>query len=70
MAVKRGQSGVVSVTATLSAAGNLESSFVAASSGVSVLDSAALQAVRNSCPFSHGAGKSITMTVPIHFSLQ
>ena len=70
MAVKRGQSGVVSVTATLSAAGNLESSFVAASSGVSVLDSAALQAVRNSCPFNHGAGKSITMTVPIRFSLQ
>lgn len=70
MAVKRGQSGVVSVTATLSAAGNLESSFVTASSGVSVLDSAALQAVRNACPFNHGAGKSITMTVPIHFSLQ
>ena len=70
MAVKRGQTGVVSVSATLSAAGSLESSYVAASSGVSVLDNAALQAVRNSCPFSHGAGQSITITVPIHFSLQ
>ena len=31
---------------------------------------AALQAVRNSCPFSHGAGRSLTLTVPIHFDLQ
>ena len=70
MAVKRGQSGVVSVTVTLSAEGALESSYISASSGVSVLDNAALQAVRNSCPFSHGAGRSLTLTVPIHFDLQ
>jgi protein TonB len=70
MAVKRGQSGVVSVTVTLSAEGVLESSYISASSGVSVLDNAALQAVRNSCPFGHGAGRSLTLTVPIHFDLQ
>ena len=70
MAVKRGQSGVVSVTVTLSAEGALESSYISASSGVSVLDNAALQAVRNSCPFRHGAGRSLTLTVPIHFDLQ
>lgn len=70
MAVKRGQSGVVSVTVTLSAEGVLESSYISASSGVSVLDNAALQAVRNSCPFSHGAGRSLILTVPIHFDLQ
>ncbi len=70
MAVNRGQSGVVSVTVTLSAEGALESSYISASSGVSVLDNAALQAVRNSCPFGHGAGRSLTLTVPIHFDLQ
>lgn len=70
MAVKRGLSGVVSVTVTLSAEGALENSYISASSGVSVLDNAALQAVRDACPFSHGAGRSLTLTVPLHFDLQ
>lgn len=70
MAVKRGLSGVVSVTVTLSTEGALENSYISGSSGVGVLDNAALQAVRNSCPFSHGAGRSLTLTVPIHFDLQ
>lgn len=70
MAIKRGQSGVVSVTVTLFADGGLESVYVSGSAGVGVLDNAALQAVRSSCPFSHGAGRSITMTVPIHYDLQ
>lgn len=70
MAVKRGLSGVVDVTVTLSAEGELESSYISASSGASVLDNAALQAVYNACPFSHGAGRSLTLTVPIHFDLQ
>lgn len=70
MAVKRGLSGVVSVTVTLSAEGALENSYISASSGVSVLDNAALQAVRDACPFSHGAGRSLTLIVPLHFDLQ
>lgn len=70
MAIKRGQSGVVRVTITLSAEGILESAYVSDSSGVGVLDNAALQAVHSSCPFSHGAGRSITLTVPIHYDLQ
>ena len=70
MAVKRGLTGAVRVTASLSAEGNLESVYITASSGASLLDEAALQAVRNSCPFSNGAGRSITITVPIHFDLQ
>lgn len=69
MAVKRGETGVVSVTVTLSSAGNIESVYISGSSGSNLLDKAALQAVRSSCPFSHGAGRSITMTVPIHFSM-
>ncbi len=70
MAIKRGDSGVVSVTVTLSSDGSLQSVYVSSSAGINLLDNAALQAVRNSCPFSHGAARSITMTVPIHFDLQ
>lgn len=69
MAVKRGQTGVVRVTVTISADGNLTSAYVSSSAG-SLLDNAAMQAVQQSCPFSHGAGKSITLTVPIHFDLE
>lgn len=70
MAVRREQTGVVRITVTLSAAGDLANVYVSGSSGVSLLDDAAIQAVRQSCPFSHGAGQSITLTVPIHFELQ
>ena len=70
MAVKRGQTGVVRVTVTISADGDLASAYVSGSAGSSLLDNAAMQAVQQSCPFSHGAGKSITLTVPIHFDLQ
>ncbi|SDP66481.1 energy transducer TonB [Selenomonas ruminantium] len=70
MAIKRGETGVASVTVTLSEAGSLASVYVSGSSGSSLLDKAAMQAVRNSCPFTHGAARSITLTVPIHFDLQ
>ena len=70
MAMKRNQQGVVTVYATISAGGSLLDSGIAGSSGVSSLDKAALAAVRSSCPFEHGAGDTITITVPIHFYLQ
>ena len=70
MAMKRNQHGVVTVYATISAGGSLLDSGIAGSSGVSSLDKAALAAVRSSCPFEHGAGDTITITVPIHFYLQ
>lgn len=70
MAVRREQTGIVRVTATLSAAGDLAGVYVSGSSGIGVLDDAAIQAVQRSCPFSHGAGQSITLTVPICFDLQ
>lgn len=70
MAVKRGLTGAASITVTLSAAGSLENVYISSSSGEGLLDDAALQTVRNACPFAHGAGRSVTLTVPLHFDLQ
>lgn len=69
MAVRQGQQGVVTVYALLSAEGSLLDYGLSGSSGYDSLDKAALKAVQSSCPFSHGAGRSITITVPIHFEL-
>lgn len=69
MAIRMDQQGVVMVYATLSAEGNLLDYGVSSSSGYDNLDKAALKAVASSCPFSHGANGSITITVPIHFQL-
>ena len=69
MAIRMDQQGVVMVYATLSANGNLLDYGVSSSSGYDNLDKAALKAVASSCPFSHGANGSITITVPIHFQL-
>lgn len=69
MAIRMDQQGVVMVYATLSADGNLLDYGISSSSGYDNLDKAALKAVASSCPFSHGANGSITITVPIHFQL-
>lgn len=69
LAIRMDQQGVVMVYATLSADGNLLDCGVSSSSGYDNLDKAALKAVASSCPFSHGANGSITITVPIHFQL-
>lgn len=69
MAIRMDQQGGVMVYATLSADGNLLDYGVSSSSGYDNLDKAALKAVASSCPFSHGANGSITITVPIHFQL-
>lgn len=69
MAIRMDQQGVVMVYATLSADGNLLDYGVSSSSGYDNLDKAALKAVASSCPFSHGANGSITITVPIYFQL-
>lgn len=69
MAIRMDQQGIVMVYATLSADGNLLDYGVSSSSGYDNLDKAALKAVASSCPFSHGANGSITITVPIHFQL-
>ena len=69
MAIRMAQKGVVMVYATLSADGNLLDYGISSSSGYDNLDKAALKAVASSCPFSHGANRSITISVPIHFQL-
>ena len=70
MAIRMEQEGVVVVYATLSAEGALMDYGLSSSSGYDSLNKAALKAVANSCPFSHGAGRSITISVPIHFRLE
>ena len=69
MAIRMEQQGVVVVYATLSADGDLVDYGISSSSGYDSMDKAALKAVASSCPFSHGANRSITITVPIHFQL-
>lgn len=70
MAIRRNQTGVAYIGVTISAGGDLLSAYVAGSSGSSLLDDAALSAVYAACPFSHGAGRDISLEVPIHFDLQ
>ena len=67
-AIRLNQQGIVTVNVTLDAAGNLISANVVSSAGAN-LDKAALNAVRNACPFSHGLNDSINMDVPVHFYL-
>lgn len=68
-AIRLGQTGSVTVWVDLSADGSLEGCGISASSGVSSLDKSALQAVRASCPFPHGAGRSIHIVETIYFNL-
>lgn len=61
--------GVVRVRVTISAGGSLVENAVISSAGDARLDKAALDAVRASVPFSHDSGGSLTMVIPIRFSL-
>lgn len=70
MAIRRNQTGVAYIGVTISSGGDLLSAYVAGSSGSSLLDDAALSAVYAACPFSHGAGRDISLEVPIHFDLE
>ena len=70
MAMRRSLEGSVTVSVTIAEDGALVSAGVASSSGVSDLDANALAAVRASCPFPHGAGRTITLDVPVQFFLQ
>lgn len=67
MAIKRGQTGTVTVFVRLDAAGNLNDVEIVESSGVKSLDTSAIKAVKNACPFSHGAGRILEMSIPIHY---
>lgn len=70
IARQRGQTGTVRVRIYLTPEGNLGEASVAASSGVTRLDEAALKLVRAACPFSHGLGRPLVITVPITYDLK
>lgn len=67
-AVRLNQQGTVIVNVIIDSSGNLISANVVSSVN-SNLDKAALNAVHNACPFSHGLGESISMDVPVNFYL-
>lgn len=67
-AVRLNQQGTVIINVTIDANGNLISAGVVSSINGN-LDKAALNAVYNACPFSHGLGESISMNVPVNFYL-
>lgn len=67
-AVRLNQQGTVIINVTIDANGNLISAGVVSSVNGN-LDKAALNAVYNACPFSHGLGESISMNVPVNFYL-
>lgn len=67
-AVRLNQQGTVIINVTIDAKGNLISAGVVSSVNGN-LDKAALNAVYNACPFSHGLGESISMNVPVNFYL-
>ena len=69
VARKRGYQGIVFVMIELDPAGNLVSIDVSQSSGYRVLDRAAESLVKKVVPYSHGTGRSITIEIPIKYSL-
>jgi protein TonB len=70
IARRRGQEGTVTVAVRLNAAGELTGAQVIRSSGVAALDEAALALVRRVCPFTHNAGRTIGMNIPIAYQLE
>lgn len=69
MAVRRGLTGSVTVTVTLDGDGNCINAYVSGSSGQSLLDKAALNAVYAACPYPNASGREITVNVPVTFNL-
>ena len=70
IARKRGQAGTVLVRVRLQPSGELEDAVVVASSGVGRLDEAAIKLIRDACPFEHGTGRFLAVTVPITYVLK
>ena len=70
MARKRGQTGTVTIRVHIAADGGLRDATIINSSGVAILDNAAIALVRQSCPFRHETGEELRMTVPINYNLK
>ena len=69
MAVKRNIQGAVTVAVTLDANGNLVSAG-AVSAGSSLLEQAALQAIRAACPYPNAARAAVSFTTTVRFVLE
>lgn len=69
MALRQNKQGVAYIYVKLDEAGSISSHYLANSSGDKSLDEAAMKAVKNTCPFSHGLGESLAMTVPVRWML-
>ena len=67
-AIRLGQTGVVEVSVTLDASGNCLGASVVSGAGGN-LNKAAINAVYASTPFPHKVGRTVTLTVPVHFNL-
>lgn len=70
IARKRGQTGTVTVRISITKNGVLNEATIVSSSGVSRLDEAALALVSAACPFNHGTGRDLRITVPITYDLK
>lgn len=69
MAVKRNIQGAVTVAVTLDANGNLVSAGTV-SSGSSLLEQAALQAIRAACPYPNAVRAAVSFTTTVRFVLE
>lgn len=70
IARKRGQTGTVTIQIRIAPDGGMRSATIVVSSGVAVLDNAAIALARQSCPFRHETGEELIMTVSINYNLQ
>ena len=70
IARKRGQTGTVTLQILIAPDGTLRNVAIVASSGVAILDNAAIALVRQSCPFRHETGTELRMAVPINYNLK
>ena len=69
MALKRGQTGTVTVFVRIAENGDLSAVKVVNSSGIKSLDDSAVKAVKKSCPFIHHVRQTLEMEIPIHYEL-
>jgi TonB family protein len=68
-ALRQHKEGISYIYVKLAADGSLAQHYVTASAGEKSLDDAALKAIGNSCPFPHGLGGELVITVPVRWTI-
>lgn len=69
MAIKRRLEGSVSIICTIDTSGSIVSVSLGSSSGIDILDDAALEAARAVGSFPNPSGKEVTVSTPVNFNL-